>query len=502
MIRYTFYFIITALIALACFIAYERHYHTQIPFVPGESKSVWLIEAKVEFYPEKKTPILVSLNIPDKTPGYKLFFEQSSSAGYGFSLVHDETQKRAQWSIREASSKQTLFYKIQIAQEQSDSTSDDFGYLPKQPHIIWTKAEELAKQDLLQKALARSSNDETLTRELIKLFSSVSMQESSSLLLSNKTRVDVINAILNEAGVKSRVAMGLLLEDARRNQSLTPMIEIYHQNKWMLFDAKTARQNIEKDFFLWHRGGSLIEIVGGSNATVSFSMVEQNMPALELAMAHYDDSVFGLFSIHSLPIEEQSIFKMLLLLPMGALITVLMRLLIGIRTSGTFMPVLIAMAFLQTTLIPGLITFIMIVAVGLMIRSYLSHLNLLLVSRIATTIIIVIFIIVTASIVGHNLGFNTGMTVAVFPIIILAWTIERMSILWEEDGAKEVLIQGFGSLFVATIAYLVMQSTLVGHLSFNFPELNLIVLALMMLMGRYTGYRLFELYRFREFGDN
>jgi len=65
-----------------------------------------------------------------------------------------------------------------------------------------------------------------------------------------------------------------------------------------------------------------------------------------------------------------------------------------------------------------------------------------------------------------------------------------------------VLIQGFGSLFVATIAYLVMQSTLVGHLSFNFPELNLIVLALMMLMGRYTGYRLFELYRFREFKDN
>lgn len=502
MIKYTFYFIVSALVALGCFIAYERHYHTQIPFVPGQSKSVWLIEAKVEFEPEKKTPILVSLNIPDETPGYKIFFEQSSSAGYGFSVVHDATQKRAQWSIREASSKQTLFYKIQIAQDQSDATSQALEYLPQYPEIIWTKAEELAKQDLLQKALARSSNDETLTRELIKLFSSVSMQESSSLLLLNKKRVDVINAILNEAGVKSRVAMGLLLEDARRNQSLTPMIEIYHQDRWMLFDAMTARQNIEKDFFLWQRGGSLIELVGGSNAKVSFSMVEQNMPALELAMAHYDDSVFGLFSIHSLPIEEQSIFKMLLLLPMGALITVLMRLLIGIRTSGTFMPVLIAMAFLQTTLLPGLITFIMIVAVGLMIRSYLSNLNLLLVSRIATTIIIVIFIIVTASVVGHNLGFNTGMTVAVFPIIILAWTIERMSILWEEDGAKEVLIQGFGSLFVATIAYLVMQSTLVGHLSFNFPELNFIVLALMMLMGRYTGYRLFELYRFREFKDN
>ena len=502
MIKYSFYFIISFLIALGCFIAYERHSHTQIPFMTGEQKSVWLIEAKLEFEPEKKTPILVSLNIPDKVPGYKIFFEQSSSAGYGFSVVQEQDQKRAEWSIREASAKQTLFYKIQVSQEESFSTSDIFTNLPHHPNIIWTKAEELAKKDLLQKALARSSNDETLTRELIKLFSSVSTQESSSLLLANRSRADVINAILLEAGVKSRVAMGLLLEDARRNQTLTPMIEIYDDNKWILFDAKTAKQNREKDFFLWHRGGSLVDLMGGFNAKVTFSMVKQNMPALELAMAHYDDSAFGLFSIHSLPIEEQSIFKMLLLLPMGALITVLMRLLIGIRTSGTFMPVLIAMAFLQTTLVPGLITFIMIVAVGLIIRSYLSHLNLLLVSRIATTIIIVIFIIVTASVVGHNLGFNTGMTVAVFPIIILAWTIERMSILWEEDGAKEVLIQGFGSLFVATIAYLVMQSTLVGHLSFNFPELNFIVLALMMLMGRYTGYRLFELYRFREFKGN
>lgn len=502
MIKYTFYFLIATFIALGSFIAYERQHHTEIPFFAQESKSVWFIEAKVEFKPKKKTPILVTLNIPDKTPGYKIFFEQSSSAGYGFSVVDDATQKKAQWSIREASSKQTLFYKIQVAKEQGDSASDIAPYVNKNLNIVWTKAEELAKQDILQKAFARSSNDETLTRELIKLFSSTSVQESSSLLLANKNRVDVINAILNEAGVKSRVAMGLKLEDARRNQSLTPMIEIYHDNRWILFDAKTAKQNIDKDLFLWQRGGSLIEIVGGSNAKVSFSMVEQNVPALKFAMERYDESLFGLFSINSLPIEEQSIFKMLVLLPTGALITVLMRLLVGIRTSGTFMPVLIAMAFLQTTLLPGLITFILIVAVGLMIRSYLSYLNLLLVSRIATTIIVVIFIIVTASVVGHNLGFNTGMTVAVFPIIILAWTIERMSILWEEDGAKEVLIQGFGSLLVATLAYLAMQSDVVGHLSFNFPELNLIVLALMMLMGRYTGYRLSELYRFREFKEH
>ena len=71
---------------------------------------------------------------------------------------------------------------------------------------------------------------------------------------------------------------------------------------------------------------------------------------------------------------------------------------------------------------------------GLALRSYLSRLNLLLVSRIATLIVLVIFMISAFSIIGYQLGYSTGMTITFFPMIIIAWTIERMSILWEEDG--------------------------------------------------------------------
>jgi hypothetical protein len=86
-------------------------------------------------------------------------------------------------------------------------------------------------------------------------------------------------------------------------------------------------------------------------------------------------------------------------------------------------------------------------------------------------------------------------------MIIIAWTIERMSILWEEDGPHEVLIQGGGSLLVAILAYLLMQWPLLQHLTFNFPELNLVLLALILAMGQYTGYKLSELHRFRAMDD-
>ncbi|MEL6214177.1 MAG: 7TM domain-containing protein, partial [Pseudomonadota bacterium] len=85
----------------------------------------------------------------------------------------------------------------------------------------------------------------------------------------------------------------------------------------------------------------------------------------------------------------------------------------------------------------------------------------------------------------------------------IAMTIERMSIIWEERGAAEAVKAGAGSLLVAALAYLVMGNNALEHLIFTFPELLLAVLALVLLSGRYTGYRLFELKRFRalERGD-
>ena len=50
---------------------------------------------------------------------------------------------------------------------------------------------------------------------------------------------------------------------------------------------------------------------------------------------------------------------------------------------------------------------------------------------------------------------------------------------------------------VGVLAYLLMNLRLVEHLFFVFPELLLLVLAVTLLIGRYSGYRLSELRRFR-----
>jgi hypothetical protein len=81
-------------------------------------------------------------------------------------------------------------------------------------------------------------------------------------------------------------------------------------------------------------------------------------------------------------------------------------------------------------------------------------------------------------------------------------TIERMSVIWEERGPLDAMRAGIGSLVVAIFAYLVMGMDWLEHLIFTFPELLLVVLAAVLLLGRYTGYRLAELRRFRVLAGN
>ena len=134
--------------------------------------------------------------------------------------------------------------------------------------------------------------------------------------------------------------------------------------------------------------------------------------------------------------------------------------------------------------------------IGLVLRGYLSHLNLLLVPRISAVLVFVIIIYVAISVVSIKLGIEAGLRVTFFPMIIISWTIERMSVLWEEEGPRDVFVKGGGTLLSATLIYLVLKNSYVAHLTFTFPELLLVLLALIIMIGSYTGYRLSELRRF------
>lgn len=496
--RVAFWLLVSGLLAIGGGIAWLRHVQMEIPFLPGVAQTVWLVEARVDFV-ATGGPVRISLDLPEDLPGFRLFTEQAASPGYGFAIVDVTGDRRGEWTRREASGPQTLYYTAQFIVQGDRQPASVVGDPQPRAYFFEEPAATAASQ-LIGAAMARSSTPESLTRELIRLLANPDMDQNAALLRATDLgRAELLVHLLNLAGVAARVAQGLELEDARRRRPLTPLVEIPVAGQWQIFDPVTGRQGLPANMLLWQRGGaSLLDVEGGGRSQVSFSMLRQSVPALQLSQAQFGDGVLAAFGISALPIEEQGLFKLLFLLPIGALVVAFMRIVVGVSTSGTFMPVLIALAFVQTSLVLGLVSFISVVAFGLLLRSYLSYLNLLLVARIATLVVIVILLISLLSILGYRLGYSTGLTITFFPMVIIAWTIERMSILWEEEGPGEVLVQGGGSLLVAALAYLVMELRIVQHLSFNFPELNLVLLAGILVIGSYSGYRLTELRRFRD----
>ena len=489
------------------FMVYYKVAIIGMPFMPNETKSVYNIDAQIDFVGKGK-PVLVSMALPEKQEGMQIISEDASSAGYGFTKSETNSGKRAEWAKRRVNGKQTLYYSIEVLKApMEDKEKDVKGSVSKKEELLLDIPVSLqsATKNLLKDIRWRSADPHSFAAQLISDFSDTDPSQAVKILLSKVklSKQDLLYKLLRYEKLDVKKVNGIYLADGQRNLKLTPLISVYNGKKWQMYDLEKGKIEKDADFLIWRSGGtSILDVTGAKKSKVTFSVSKRQVPTKHLLENKeiVENSAILDFSLFSLPIAEQNAYRHMLLVPFGALVVVFLRVFIGLRTSGTFMPILIALAFMETKLLPGLIMFIVIVSIGLIIRSFLSSLNLLLVARISAVVIVVIMIMSFISIFSFKLGLQEVMTITFFPMIILAWTIERMSVLWEEEGPKEVLLQGGGSLLVAVFAYLAMSNPFIGHITFNFPELLLVVLAVIILMGRYSGYRLSELIRFNSFG--
>lgn len=194
---------------------------------------------------------------------------------------------------------------------------------------------------------------------------------------------------------------------------------------------------------------ALAHLRGGSALQTEITLIRAPEPALRSVVwrEHRIEGGWAKLSLLNLPVETRTVYSVLLTVPIGVFLLVITRNMVGIKTFGTFMPVLIALAFRETQLLWGLALFSLLIGLDLAVRFYLDRLKLLLVPRLAAVLIIVILLMLTISLVSQPLGLHRALSVALFQMVIPAMTIERMSVVWEERGTFEALQQGGGSLW-------------------------------------------------------
>jgi len=475
-----------------------------LPLERDAQTEIWTVEARITLNADDG-PTQVGFAIPNNPPGFNVLGEAFVSGRFGLARESDGINRTALWTSRRSSGNQSLYYRIQLADDRADEpiTVGAAPEFPERPDYQEPYAS--AVEALLDEVRAESADIASFTRRLLLRYNSDEPGENVEVLRSGAeddlehTR-NIIH-ILAGARIPARPVKVLELSDRLSRGSLKTYFEVHNGTEWVPFNPRSSQRGYPKNAVVWQWGDDdVLRLSGANNASVQFSSAVSAREAVRVAeqRAAQRGSLLMDFSLFNLPIQAQNTYRVLLLVPVGALVMVLMRNVVGISTFGTFMPILIALAFRETQLAWGIFLFTTVVAFGLAIRFYLENLKLLLVPRLGAVLVVVVLLMAAFSVLTHQLGLDQGLSIALFPMVILAMTIERMSLVWEEHGPGQAITQGLGSLAVAIVGYLVMFQPMVEHLVFTFPELLLVILALMLLLGRYTGYRLTELWRFRH----
>lgn len=486
------------LCAVALTVMYFKVTRLGLPLQPDARSAVWTIEARASFRGNGRVKLRLAL--PDNPPGFDVLDEDFVVRDFGMAEADIDGQRTVLLSTRSARGPQALYYRLTVnPRETPRARKDAFPGYPPVPDYPELYAPAI--QSLLQDVRTHSADIASFARQLILELRRNSNDPAVKLLREEATtpvaRAQQVANILAGARIPARVVYGLVLRHGLLNARLEPWLEVHNEQQWIPFNPETGVQGRPENFLTWQtQPGRTLTVEGGSEVDLRFSVRRTESSTVELARDLHQP--LAQISLLGLPLHVQNTYTILLMVPFGALLVVLLRNVVGIRTFGTFMPVLISLAFRETELLWGCILFSAVVAIGLALRFWLEHLKLLLVPRLAAVLIMVIILMLLLSIASHRMGFERGLSIALFPMVILAMTIERMSIVWEEHGPRDAVIQGLGSLAVAAMAFVAMSNTWLQHLVSLFPETLLILLAFTLLMGRYTGYRLSEYWRFRS----
>jgi hypothetical protein len=504
MSNFRLYILSFLLAALAIGVFTYKVFWLDFPLQSDTASNYWTIETSVSFTGKNK-PVKVSLVIPRSDRSNLVMDENFISQGFGVTTGQKGFNRKATWSIRNVKGPQKLYYRAvvrKIAKEEEES----FALPPaKIPSKNFDEANDLAVETLIDKILAVSADEETFISVLLKYLERPNENEELAFVLrgqqSQRHKMNTAARILRQAGIPARSAHGLPLTGSLRHAELEHWIEVYQKNKWVSYGQRNKSRD-ESDYLVWSRGEDpILDVVGSQDPSFSLSVELNNERAIESALVRSKtlQRFFYEYSLSSLPLSTQATLRIMLSLPLGALIIVLLRNVIGLSTIGTFMPVLIGIAFRQTQLVTGVVLFSIIIAVGLSARFFLEKFKLLLIPRVASVLVIVVLLIALISLLSHKLGLSLGISIALFPIVILTLTIERMCIIWEEGNPGDAIYQCTMTLIAAACCYFILGDPRCEHLFFVFPELNLLVLSIILPLGRYSGYRLTELYRFRSF---
>jgi hypothetical protein len=301
-------------------------------------------------------------------------------------------------------------------------------------------------------------------------------------------------------GVPARIMTGLALTKGVE-QRAHHWVEAWVQHRWLPMCSFYHHFGHVPSTYLILGCGDDPVVRGRNVKDLDYAFLVEHTPTGDLPAegASPLQKVFREISLFALPPAERRLVEVLLLLPVAALIICVFRNLIGLSSFGTFAPALVGLAFRELRSLPGIFVFVSVLLVGWLMRRVLDYYHLLQVPRVALMLTLIMLVLIGGVVGANHFGASLTTYVSLFPLVILTGMVERFWTLETEDSTAASFRTLFSTMLIATAIALVLSLNAVVQHLFRYPETLGFIMAVQLLIGRYTGYRLTELLRFRDF---
>jgi hypothetical protein len=493
-----------------------------LSLLPQMVDDVWNFHLSVK---PKGDVTAFSFPIPKSGPGQKISDEKIRSKDFDVFMDANSDSNLATWSSKETIKRRVSYsaridlkpvsYK-KIPKDVTETYPKGLEKYLKVPDLIPADIDAIT---LLEGAILEGTEDKTSLVRKIYYYVEEEIQRNTDIKTIHETlstgkgspliKAKLFNIMARRQKIPSRIVVMVRMPELKQKKEdiklrFTFANEVFIANKWIPIDTNRGHFAERPDnFVVIHRNYEEVEKLISKNKA-SYSIVAERARINRYNKAEFkkevikSDSIFSKLSLYRLPLPLQAMFTTILLIPIGALVLSLARNIIGIPTFGTFTPILLALFFKETSFGFGMLFFGVVVLIGIGERYVLDKFYLLAVPRLSIILTLIIMLMLGYSFFSVDMTSISQKHLAFFPIVIVTTMIERLSIMLTEEGIFNTLKSLLGTIVIVSFVYSLFFIHSLEMFMFTNPELLMSIIGLLILVGKYKGYRISEFLRFRD----
>ena len=459
--------------------------------------------------------MFIKTYLPSDNERQKIFSKKDIEGKSVFKIENEEGNQRAIWKLAKGSSMNNIKYSFTFKGKAiqyniadnlpiQNSSSNRFLNEEKYIEVHHSKIDSLAKslafgKDDLKGVLTSFYNYvyNIPSAPIRGVTSAVTAFEQNQASCNGKARLFV--ALCRNKGIAAKLKGGLILENTKKRISHL-WAEVLVNDKWIPFDVLNGYFAYLPSNYLEIYSGDHFLITHTPNVLFDYSYEIKNISFVPFINVTSKESIINhpvsLVKLLQSKIMPKSVLNFLILLPLGGLLIALIKNVIGLKTYGVFLPILIAFALTYTGYFTGVFLFLLITILVTVISIPLNNWGLLYAPKMVVILSCTVVSMLVAILIGIQYEINWLTSFSFFPVIIVSIMAERFARAIEEDGYKKAINRIRIINVRTTLCYVVFSSVVINSMLLIFPELLLVMIVLSLMLGKWIGLRVFEYSRF------